>query len=227
MVDDADDGWMSISDLARAIGRDKGGVSRRVARFEAQGILKTRVGESGQKLVNRAEFDRVASENIDAKQELNGLKHRPINGGARDGVPVSPSGPVLARAQAAKTAAQAKLAHLDLDERLGRLLPIDDTRQAAAECAMRLRRTVETMHVRAEETADNLARNGSAFARTLVAAMRNDPGGARSFFKALSRDQLQELARMAAAIDEDEPEEPSSQMAAVRAGSDAATFAEA
>jgi hypothetical protein len=32
---------------------------------------------------------------------------------------------------------------------------------------------------------------------------------------------------MAAAIDEDEPEEPSSQMAAVRAGSDAATFAEA
>jgi DNA-binding MarR family transcriptional regulator len=224
MADDADE-WMSISDLARAIGRDKGGVSRRVARFESQGLLTTRVGESGQKLVSRSEYDRVASETTDTKQELNGLKHRSANGNVP--ASASPAGPPLARAQAAKTDAQAQLARLDLSQRLGQLLPIDDTRQAAARCAMRLRRTVETMHVRAEETADNLARNGSAFARTLVAAMRNDPAGARSFFKALSRDQLQELARMAAAIDEDEPEEPSSQMAAVRAGSDAATFAEA
>jgi hypothetical protein len=221
------DEWLNISDLARALGRDKAGVSRRVARFEALGRLKARVGESGQKLVNRGEFDRVAAENTDAKQELNGLKGGPINGGARDGnVPVSPSGPVLARAQAAKTAAQARIAQLDLSQRLGQLLPIDDTRQAAAECAMRLRRTIETMHVRAEETADNLARNGSSFARTLVAAMRNDPGGARSFFKAISRDTLQELVRMATAFDEDEPEEPSSQMA-VHAGRAAETFAEA
>jgi hypothetical protein len=60
--------------------------------------------------------------------------------------------------------------------------------------------------------------------------MRNDPAGARSFFKALSRDQLQELARMATALDEAEPEvvrESSPQMAAVRAGRVPETRAEA
>jgi hypothetical protein len=104
-------------------------------------------------------------------------------------------------------------------------LPVEEMRRAAADCAMRLRRTVETMHVRAEDVADGLARD-SAFARTLLAAMRNDRAGARSFFKALSRDQLQELARMAMAHDEAAPE-VSPQMAAVRADRVAETHAEA
>jgi predicted transcriptional regulator len=94
MADEA--GWMSISDLARAIGRDKGGVSRRVSRLEAQGLLKPRVGKAGQKLVNRAEFDRVAGETVDAVREANGR----VTGAARDGEVVSSAGLVLSRAQA-------------------------------------------------------------------------------------------------------------------------------
>jgi DNA-binding transcriptional MocR family regulator len=217
-------GWTSISDLARAIGRDKGGVSRRVSRLESEGLLKSRVGNAGQKLVNRAEFDRVAGETVDAVREANGS----MAGAARDGDAVAPAG-LLSRAQASKTAAQARLAHLELGQRLGQLLPVEEMRRAAADCAMRLRRSVETMHARAEDVADGLARD-SSFARTLLAAMRNDQAGARSFFKALSRDQLQELARMATAQDDAEPEvvrEASPQMAPVRAGRAAETRAEA
>src|ERR1700722_10888283 len=72
--DDTSDAWLSVSALARELGRDKAGVSRRVSRMEAQGLLKSRVGESGQKLVNRAEFDRVASETTDAIQSANGRR---------------------------------------------------------------------------------------------------------------------------------------------------------
>jgi DNA-binding MarR family transcriptional regulator len=225
-VAEADVGWVSLSDLARALGRDKGGVSRRVSRFEAQRLINTRVGTAGQKLIRIDEYKRAVEAGGDAVQEVNGRKA----GAARDGEGAPSAVLVLSRAQASKTAAQARLAQLDLAQRLGQLLPIEETRRAATDCSMRLRRTVTTMHIRAEEVADGLARDGSSFARTLLAAMRNDHPGARSFFKALSRDHLEELARMATALDEAEPEvrlEPSPQMAAVRAGRAAETRAEA
>jgi hypothetical protein len=218
-------GWVTISELARLRGVDKAAISRRVARLEAAGALTTRPGPHGTKLVNVAEFDRTVETTGDAVRAANGR----MAGAARDGLAVASAGLVLSRAQANKTSAQARLAQLDLAQRLGQLLPIEETRRAAADCSMRLRRTVATMHVRAEEVADGLARDGSSFARTLLAAMRSDQAGARSFFKALSRDHLEELARMATALDEAEPEvrlEPSPQMAAVRAGRAAETRAE-
>ena len=220
--DEASGEWLTVSALARARGVDKAAISRRVARLEAAGALTTRAGERGTKLINVAEFDRVAGETVDAVRSANGRRA----GAARDGDVVA-SGGLLSRAQASKTAAQARLAHLELGQRLGQLLPIDEMRRAASDCALRLRRSVETMHARAEDVAAGLARD-SSFARTLLAAMRNDQAGARSFFKALSRDQLDELARMATAHDEGEPElEPSPQMEAVRAGRAAETRAEA
>ena len=124
LTDETDLRWVSISDLAREIGRDKGGVSRKVCRWEARGLLKTRVGQSGQKLVDRAEFDRVAGETVNAVREANGRIAR----AAREGEVGASAGPVVAsadlvlsRAQASKTAAQARLAQLDLAQRLGEL----------------------------------------------------------------------------------------------------------
>ncbi len=222
--DEFSDDWVTISALARARGIDKSAISRRVARLEVAGALTTRAGERGTKLVNVAEFDRVAGETVDAVRAENGR----MAGSARDGDGIAPVG-LLSRAQASKAAAQARLAHLDLAQRLGELLPIEEMRRAAADCAIRLRRSVETIHARAEEVADGLARD-SSFARTLLAAMRNDQAGARSFFKALARDHLQELARMAATLEEEEAEvthEASPRMASVRAGRAAETRAEA
>lgn len=186
--------WLTVSALARRRGVDKAAISRRVARLEAAGALTTRAGERGTKLINVAEFDRVAGETVDAVREANG--RRP--GAARDGEVVA-SGGLLSRAQASKTAAQARLAHLDLAERLGQLLPLEKAQQGARNAAERLRRGVDQMPARAEEVASALAKD-SPFARALLDALRADPQGARSFFRSLAREQLAELARLATAF---------------------------
>ena len=198
----ADDEWLSVSALARALGRDKAGVSRRVARFEEQSLLATRIGKSGVKLVNRGDFDRVAAETVDAVQEANGLKAHAARDheGAASAGPVGASPGLLSRAQASKTAAQAKLAHLDLDERLGRLLPLERVQEATRASAERLRRAVDTMPSRAEEVASGLAQ-ASPFASALLAALRSDPQGARAFFKAMAREQLSAMAKLSTAFD--------------------------
>jgi DNA-binding MarR family transcriptional regulator len=201
MADEMDNlGWTSISALARAIGRDKGGVSRRVSRLESQGLLTTRRSESGQKLIDRAEFDRVASETVDAIQQANG---------SRRAAPAADMGdtpdPILAKEQARKTRIAADLAQIELDRRHGLLVPLDDVQSAARTVAERLRRGVEQMGSRAEEVASGQT---SPFAAALIAALRLDPAGARIFFKTLGRAQLSALAAAAAMFDADDMDEP-------------------
>ena len=61
--------WATLSELARQRGVDRSAISCRVARYEALGLLKTRPGKQGSKLVNVAEFDRVAKETTDSPRE--------------------------------------------------------------------------------------------------------------------------------------------------------------
>jgi DNA-binding MarR family transcriptional regulator len=63
MIDQAESpaGFATISELGRLRGVHKAAISRRVARLEAQGVLQSQRGDRGTKLVNIAEFDRVAS----------------------------------------------------------------------------------------------------------------------------------------------------------------------
>ena len=180
---------LMITELARLRGVDKAAISRRVSRLAAQGLLKLRRGPRGSKLVNVAEFERAVQITGDAVNEMNGRA-----AGA-------PSDLILSREQARKTALAADLAQLDLDKRLGTLLPLDAARQAARATAERLRRATEQMPVRAEEVASSLAK-ASPFAQALLEAQRSDPAGARAYFKALAREQLAELARMAIAFDD-------------------------
>jgi hypothetical protein len=180
--------FLMITELAKLKGVDEAAISRRVGRLVAQGLLKVRRGPKGSKLVNVAEFDRVIEMAGDAVNEMNGRAAS------------SPADPILAREQARKTAIAADLAQLELDKRLGLLLPLDEARQAARNCAERLRRSVEQMPSRAEEVASGLAKD-SPFARAPLEALRSDPQGARTFFKALAREQLAEMARMATAFD--------------------------
>jgi hypothetical protein len=192
------DGWATITQLAALRGRNKAAVSRRVARMERDGLLRSRKGPGGTKLVNVAEFARLADDEVDAINEANGL----LSSG--------PEGdPVLHKEQARRTKFQADLAKIQLNERLGLLVAIEDVQSAARAAAERLRRGVEQMGSRAEDIA---AGQTSPFAGALIAAMRTDPAGARAYFKALARAQLLELASMAAAFDaedeEDEEDEP-------------------
>lgn len=60
-MDKVEEHWATISELARQRGVSRSAISFRVGRYEALGLLKTRPGKAGSKLVNVAEFDRVNS----------------------------------------------------------------------------------------------------------------------------------------------------------------------
>jgi hypothetical protein len=192
MADDADNVWLSISDLARSLGRDKAGVSRRVARFEEQRLLETRVGESGQKLVNRAEFDRVASETVDAVQEANGraAKRRSEqakpNGSSTAASPVAEAdmgdasvGPVLSHQQARKTQIGADIAQLQLDELKGLLVRAADIAAGAAMQGETLARRIDQMLPEwADELAAVVAKDGTSGLRAALKGKARELRGA-------------------------------------------------
>ena len=158
--------WVSVSELARRLGVDKGPVSRRVARFEAQGLIETKAGERGAKLVDLESFEKAVEETEDAVRAANGAGR---------------SDPVLAKEQARKAALQADMAQLDLDERLGRIVTTESVQHAMADCAEALVRVIEQLPGQAEELAGAVAREGVE--------------GARAFLKEIARQWRERLAR--------------------------------
>jgi hypothetical protein len=195
MADDADNGWLSISDLARSLGRDKAGVSRRVSRLEGQRLLETRVGRAGQKLVNRAEFDRVAGETVDAVREANGRAAivlpraaiREANGRrsaaasqvAEADMGDTPSDPILAREQARKTMLAADIAQLQLDELRGLLVRVADIAAGAAMQGETLARRIDQMLPEwAEDLAAIVAKDGTAGLRAALKGKARELRGA-------------------------------------------------
>lgn len=171
--------WVSVSDLAARKGVTKQTIAEKVARLEAQGLLSTRPGKGRAKLVNLAEFDRAIGETGDAIREMAAASARPS-------APVTqpaPEGadPILAKEQARRVAYQADLAKLDLDERLGKLLPVEHVTAAMVRCAEALTRALEQMPTGADDLAAAVAKEGVT--------------GARAFLRTMGRDMRALLAR--------------------------------
>jgi hypothetical protein len=125
-------------------------------------LLKPRAGKGGAKLINIAEFDRAAGEATDAVRELNG------SGAAALPAPgVQPGDPILAREQARRVSYEADLKKIDLEERLGRIAPLDRVRAAVAEFAQVLGRVIETRPSRVEDIIAANAKGGMALARAV------------------------------------------------------------
>jgi DNA-binding MarR family transcriptional regulator len=192
---DNDEGlWLNISELARLRGITKGPLSRRVKRLEEGGFIATKTGERGQKLVNIAEFDLAAERTVDAIRAHNGRKARKRSAPIADKTlaperPRAPStddgedddfSPVLAKEQARRVAYQADLAKLQRDEKLGKLLPIENIAEAAAQCAEALNRVIDQLPARADEIAAAVAKEGVS--------------GVRSFLRSVARDMRERLA---------------------------------
>lgn len=171
--------WVSVSDLAARKGVTKQTIAEKVARLEAQGLLSTRPGKGRAKLVNLAEFDRAIGETGDAIREMAAASAR----SPAAPTPVVPDGadPILAKEQARRVAYQADLAKLDLDERLGKLLPVEHVTAAMLRCAEALTRALEQMPTRADDLAAAVAKEGVT--------------GARAFLRAMGRDMRALLAR--------------------------------
>jgi DNA-binding MarR family transcriptional regulator len=179
LADDTSDAWLSVSALARALGRDKAGVSRRVSRLEAQRLLETRVGKSGQKLVNRAEFDRVAFETVDAIQEANGRRRAAASPVAEADMGDDSVGPILSHAQARKTQIGADIAQLQLDELKGLLVRVADIAAGAAMQGETLARRIDQMLPEwADDLAAVVAKDGTAGLRAALKGKARELRGA-------------------------------------------------
>ena len=164
--------WLTVSELARQRGVDKAAISRRITRLG----LELRPGPRNSKLVNVAAFDHAVGTSTDAVRAANSAK-----AAAREQEASTGEGQVLAREQARRAAYDADLKKLDLDERLGKLLPVSSIEDAMTRCAEAMVRRIDQISSRADDLAAAVARDGGA--------------GARRELKAISRDLRETLAR--------------------------------
>jgi hypothetical protein len=181
MIDQAESpaGFATISELGRLRGVDKAAISRRVARLEAQGLLQSQRGARGTKLVNIAEFDRVAGATTDAVRELNGRSATVAPGSLA-------ADPILSREQARRASYDADMKKLDLEERLGQLVSVDRVQRAFSDCAQIVAQAAGQMVGRAEENAAAVAKDGVQ--------------GARAWLRAATRDLCEAVARSASLL---------------------------
>jgi DNA-binding MarR family transcriptional regulator len=196
LADGLSEGWVSVSELSRLRGVDKAAISRRVARLEELGALKTKPGPRGSKLISVNEFEAAIAKHGDAVNEANG--RRAVI--ARDDAGRSPDNPNLAQEQARRTKIQADIAQLELDELRGSLVRLADFSAGVRMHGETLARVIDQLPDEVSALAVAEAKNGSVFAQTLLGAIRSDPPGSRAFFKILARNHRNALADAFAAL---------------------------
>lgn len=201
------DGWATISALARARG-----VTRQAmwARIERMGI-ETRAGAAGKRYVCVAAFDAAVQALGDpAKEQAAATKAAariaenspataagPVSGGVGgDAHALGETGGGAVSEARRKQGFEADLKEIELRERLGRLVPIEDVERAMVTCGEAIVRIAERAPQRAAE---------------MVAAVDRDrENGARAALKAFARDlriEIAEAMKLAAAGGEAKQEE--------------------
>ncbi len=168
-MDEVEGYWLSVTELARLRGVDKSAISRRAKRYEEQGLLTPRAGKRGVKMICVAEFDKAAGEATDAVRALNGSR----GGAAAAPVAALPGDPVLAREQARRASYDADLKKLELQERLGELVPVEAVREAIVAVSENFVRALDQMPSRAEEGFAEANKGGLAGFRAFLRALAN------------------------------------------------------
>jgi phage terminase Nu1 subunit (DNA packaging protein) len=169
--------WLTVSELARQKGISKQAASKRIKALVAKSLIETRVGARGTKLVNLAQFDKVACDTTDGIRQLNGTLADDRSEQSDEGRRAS----TLVIEQTRRAAYDADLKKLDLDERLGRLLPIEDVEHSMVRIAETMVRVIDQLPLRADEVANAIAKEGSV--------------GARGILKTIARDLRDHLAK--------------------------------
>jgi DNA-binding MarR family transcriptional regulator len=184
-------GFVTISELARLRGVSIPAISKRVTRLEAASVLRTQPGPRGAKLVNVADFNRVAAQTVDAVRSLNGAS----GGSPSPAADPTPGAPILAKEQARRTKADADLKELDRDERIGQLVRGDKIKEAIVDALRMHTKVLSQLVSRAEENAAAVRKDGvpgaRAFLKRLETELREDIA-----------DRALELARSKAENDE-------------------------
>lgn len=155
----ADGLWISGSELAKLKGVTKQTVSERVARLVDAGKLEIRPGKGKAKLINVAAYDRAVGETTD----LSRAQGAQTKAATLD--TATPRDPSFTKHQADKAGYEAELKRLDLEERLGRLRPVEEIEAAAIKLGETVVRLVDQLVERADEIAAAVAKDGVIGAR--------------------------------------------------------------
>ncbi len=165
--------WLSISEIARLKGISRQAIAKRIGPLTAHGLLDVQSGENGAKLINLAQFDRAVGEVGDAIKE----------GAAETRAEMAadvPASPALRDHQARAAQYAADLKFLDLEERLGRLVPVVEVEEASAKCAEATVRVIDRLPTYADSIASAVGKDG--------------PAGARAKLKEIAREMRVEIA---------------------------------
>lgn len=152
--------WLSVSEIARQKDKSRQAIAKRVDSLVEAGLLETRPGPSGTKLVNLAQFDRAVGDTGDAFKEAAAETRAAEAGAGAD--------PTTARKrdhQARSEQYTADLKFLDLEERLGRLVPVAEVKDAGMKAAEAIVRIVDRLPTYAEALAGAAVKDGTAGAR--------------------------------------------------------------
>ena len=151
---------LSVSEIAQQKGVSKQAVSKRVARLEASGAIKTRRGPRGKALINIAEYDRAIGETGD-------LAHAQ----APDDAPLfAAADPVSETASATYSREQAREKSYKA-ERLGKLVAVNDVAAAGSKIADALVRAIDQLPTRAGELLAASERGGVEGIRAVLRTM--------------------------------------------------------
>lgn len=157
--------WLSVTDLAREQKVKKQAISKNLKRWCRKGReIPTR--KSGKELLVRvADYKRAAGETAD--QAKVAAEQTKKSASSEDG------DPIYAREQARKMAIDADLRQLELEERLGLLLPVAQLREATITCASEIVRAIEQTASRADDLAAS-AKIPITQARAFIRAVQRD-----------------------------------------------------
>jgi DNA-binding transcriptional ArsR family regulator len=165
--------WETVAEVARRKGITRQSLNERVDRLESDGLITVR-RDGRSKLINVAEFDRVVGEVGDAVKENAAATARADAEGGDE------KNPALRDNQARAARYAADLKFLDLEERLGRLVPVAEVEDAAQKCAEATVRVVDRLPTYADAIAAAVGKDG--------------PAGARAKLKEIAREIRQAIA---------------------------------
>ena len=187
---------VTISELAKLLGIDKGGVSRRVAKLEADGKLRP-IASAREKYIDLAEYEAVTAE-VETHQAVAARRRRahvaPLLPDDDDDLapapplpPAMPGGKPRAGAVTAAIATRsltdanvevatlrAEMAKLDLAERRRQLLPMSEVQEAMVRCAGVMVRMIDGLPNRAADIIGAASANGERGVRVLLRTMATE-----------------------------------------------------
>jgi biotin operon repressor len=164
--------WLSIAELAQAKGTTRQNIHKRIERLLSAGLIDVRT-EGRSRLVNLAQYDRAIGATGDAAKEA-AAETRAMNDADAGAEETSP----FREAQTREKQYAADLKFLELQERTGRLVPLDELKADCDELFSALAHALDGIPSFADEVSIAVGKNGpagaSAVLKQVARAIRQD-----------------------------------------------------